>query len=102
MSAEPIQSDRSELVEWRELLDSPGWTRLAQHVHAEWQGPAFAARVEDLANRPDDAAALSQLRQMLAAKRAIERLLKTPAEQVARLERQETQIGPWPSRRGAL
>ncbi len=102
MSAESITTDRTELAEWRELLDSPGWTRLVAHVFAEWQGPAFAARVEALADRPDDTASLSQLRQMLAAKRAVERLLKVPSEQVAKLERQDPRNGPWPTRRGAL
>lgn len=101
MSADST-SDRTEHAEWRDLVDSPAWARLVAHVHAEWLGPAFAARVEALADKPDDAGALSQLRQMLAAKRAVERLLKVPEEALARLERREKTLDEWPHRRGAL
>jgi hypothetical protein len=101
MSADP-SSDRTEHAEWRDLVDSPAWARLVQHAREEWLGPAFAARVEALADRPDDAAALSQLRQMLAAKKAVERILKVPEEALARLERGQVSAEPWPTRRGPL
>jgi len=89
---------------WKDLLDSPGWAQLKAHAEAEWSGPTFARLVESMADRPDDAAALSKLRQVLAAKRAVEKLLAVPEEQIARIDRmalveQGHEVGP---RRGAL
>jgi hypothetical protein len=89
--------------EWADLDRSPGFARLRAHAEAEWSGPAFVSLVEQLADKPTDAEALSKLRQMLAAKRAVERLLSVPAEQVKRLERQgETQHLDPLRRRGSL
>lgn len=80
-------TDHTEQREWQDLLQSPGWTRLVAHARAEWDGPAFVSQVEQLADNPQNEAALSKLRQLLAAKRAVLRLLKTPEEQVAKLKR---------------
>lgn len=89
--------------EWADLDRSPGFARLRAHAEAEWSGPAFVGLVEQLADKPTDAEALSKLRQMLAAKRAVERLLNVPGEQVKRLARQEDDtLTGHASRRGSL
>lgn len=93
-----------ERNDWRDLQDSPGWALLKAHAEAEWSGATFARLVEAMADKPDDSAALSKLRQAIAAKRAVEKLLATPEEQIARLDRlkaaeQGRESGP---RRGAL
>lgn len=87
MSAADVTTDRTEQREWQDLLQAPGWTRLVAHARAEWDGPAFVAQVEQLADNPEDPIALSKLRQLLAAKRAVQRLLATPEEQAAKLKR---------------
>lgn len=92
-----------ERAAWRDLKDSPGWARLLSHAHEEWHGPAFSQVVEQLADKPNDIEALNKLRQVIAAKKAIERLLRTPDEQIAKLERQrEAEQSPSLGRRGAL
>jgi hypothetical protein len=82
-----VTTDRTEQREWQDLLQTPGWVRLVAHARAEWDGPAFVAQVEQLADNPEDPVALSKLRQLLAAKRAVMRLVQTPEEQVAKLKR---------------
>ena len=81
------KTDRTEQHAWQDLLNSPGWDLLVAHARAEWDGPAFVSHVEQLADNPEDPIALSKLRQLLAAKRAVMRLLKAPEEQVAKLKR---------------
>ena len=87
---------------WRDLKDSPGWALLIAHASEEWQGPAFARLVEQLADKPSDVEALNKLRQVIAAKKAVERLLQVPDEQIAKLERQKQADEPVMGRRGAL
>jgi hypothetical protein len=92
-----------ELAAWRDLTDSPGWAKLLSHAHEEWHGPAFSQLVEQLADKPNDIEALNKLRQVIAAKKAVERLLRTPADQLAKLTRQaEAEHTPHMGRRGAL
>lgn len=73
----------AEQAAWQDLLQSPGWERLVAHARAEWEGPAFITQVETLADNPQDPVALSKLRQLLAAKRAVMRLLNVPSEQIS-------------------
>jgi len=87
---------------WRDLKDSPGWALLVAHVTEEWQGPTFARLVEQMADKPGDVEALNKLRQVIAAKHAIERLLRVPEEQIAKLDRIERADQPLMGRRGAL
>ncbi len=86
-------TDDAELQAWRDLTGSPGWDRLIAHARAEWDGPAFVTQVEQLADNPTDATALSKLRQLLAAKRAVMRLLAVPDEQIGKLKRAPAEIG---------
>ena len=82
-AAADVTTDRTEQREWQDLMQTPGWTRLVAHARAEWDGPAFVAQVEQLADNPEDPVALSKLRQLLAAKRAVQRLLNVPSEQIS-------------------
>jgi hypothetical protein len=74
---------------WRDLLQSPGWALLVQHLRAEWDGPAFQQHVEQVLDR-SDAEAMNKGRQLIAAKRAVLRVLDIPGEQIAKFERAET------------
>jgi hypothetical protein len=99
-----VQDDRTEQAMWQDLTGSDGWSRLVAHVKAEWDGPAFVRQVEQLADNPQDEAALSKLRQLLAAKRAVLRVLAVPDEMLSRVKR-DADIGPMVdamSRRGRL
>ena len=92
-----------EKTAWKDLRDSEGWRLLTDHVTAEWHGAPFARLVESLADKPDDLEALHKLRQVLAAKKAVERLLQVPDEQIGKLTRQdEAAKTPMMGRRGAL
>ena len=95
-------TDDTEHHEWRDLVASPGWVRLKAHAEAEWTGPAFTNLVEALANKPDDLEALSKLRQVLAARKAIDRLFRVPGEQMAKLAREAVSDDTARSRRGPL
>ena len=77
------EDTKVEQAAWADLLQSPGWERLVAHARAEWEGPSFLAQVETLADNPQDPVALSKLRQLLAAKRAVQRLLNVPSEQIS-------------------
>ena len=91
----------TELSDWKDLIDSPGWARLLEHARQTWTGPTILGLVEQMADKPADSEALAKLRQMIAAKRAVERLLQIPAEAIARIERNEPNAAPL-GRRGAL
>lgn len=93
-------SDDAERADWLDLVQSPGWDRLVQRAKAEWDGPAFVGLVDSLVDKPDDATALSKLRQMMAAKRAVERLINFPRERLGYLDRTDTPREA--SRRGSL
>jgi hypothetical protein len=80
--------DDNERREWTDLTQSPGWSRLVALAQAEWTGAAFVAQVERLTDKPDDAMSLAQLRQMMAAKRAVERVLNLPKERLNYVARQ--------------
>jgi hypothetical protein len=87
------------LDDWRDLRASQGWQRLRTYAAAEWTGEAFTRIVAQVANNVNDAEALSKLRQVLAARAAVDRLFAVPDEQIAKLERPAAEAS---SRRGAL
>ncbi len=96
-------ADDQALTDWQELRSSPGWSRLLAKVAEEWEGPVFTRNVEQLADNPTDATALSKLRQMMAAKRAVQALVKFPSEEIRRLKGLPVQDPDAPAnRRGRL
>lgn len=90
-----------------DLLTHPGWRWFLAEVEREW-GPAgvrYQQALDQALDLTDPAAAASQARQVRAARRMIEVLLKRPAEELARLK--GTATGPpsplsLASRRGGL
>jgi hypothetical protein len=66
------------------LVLSPGWLRVKQWATTDLHARMTQA-TEGAANLTDDLAALNQLRQVIAAKRAVEVVLNWPAERVAKL-----------------
>lgn len=96
-------TDDTERLEWQDLVQSPGWARLVKAAKAEWDGPGFVNLVDALVDKPDDGLAMSKLRQMMASKRAVERLLNTPRERLAHLDRlPDLTLTGAASRRGSL
>ena len=96
------EDTKAEQAAWHDLLQSPGWERLAAHVRTEWEGPAFVAQVEQLADNPQNEAALSKLRQLLAAKRAVMRLLAVPEEAIGKAKLANMDDAGYETRRGRL
>ena len=96
-----ITKDEQEHME--ALLKSPGWALFAQAVRAEWE-TQFSNYVKKAADDREDATALQKLRQVLAAKEAVTRMLTWPQERLALIERQKEIRTPITtlSRRGPL
>lgn len=80
-------SDEREDLE--HLLNHPGWLRVGQFAHQEFAGQMLG-HVEAAANA-EDAQALSHLRQIIAGKRAVEKLMAWPAERLRQLNDQRQQ-----------
>ena len=89
------------------LLKSPGWQLFVEHATREWQ-EQINRHLETALNDTDDALAANKMRQMIAAKKAIDVLLQWPKERLARLvqkdEAQAVTVTGWqdPSRRGGF
>ena len=86
------------------LLTHPGWQLFLDHVEADW-GPAgvkYQSELDKALNLLDDNAAASQARQVRAGRKIIETLLAWPAEELARLTREDRVSEPTMSRRGGL
>lgn len=89
------------------LLSHAGWLRFANYARQEWR-ERLDDKVRSAANNTDDTTALHQIRQILVARDAIERLLAWPQEQLTRLTTEETKEkartteGAPMSRRGGL
>ena len=95
----------SEKEDLDQLIHSQGWLRFQGFVRKEW-GDQLEQHLLTAANDREDTIALQKIRQVLAAKREIERLVKWPTERLSELERAESsrltaQHEPL-SRRGSL
>lgn len=77
----------NEVSDYDNLLKSPGWLRLLQHAKEDWAAQVDGG-VAAAANELDDVLALNKLRQVVAAKKAVERLLAWPAERMRTLSGQ--------------
>lgn len=77
----------SVVDEWDGLLKHPGWLRLAAWARQHWS-EEIEARLRPAANDPDDKLALQKIRQVLAAKAAVEQVLAYPDEQLKRAANQ--------------
>lgn len=86
------------------LLEHPGWRLFVEHVQREWGsgGQAYAMELDKALDLVNDAAAASHARQIRAAQRVIERLIRWPSEELQRLRGREQQRDQTISRRGGL
>ena len=96
----------SEAGDLEQLVGSPGWQRVVRFVREEWDS-GLETHLGQAANDRDDLMALQKLRQVLAAKRAVERMIAWPTERLATLQREtqaahERESDRHPSRRGSL
>lgn len=85
------------------LLKSPGWQRLEQWAQHEWR-TQVAHHTEVAANEADDVAALNKLRQVIAAKKAVELVLNWPQKRLQDVVSQAAHAERVPvlNRRGGL
>ena len=99
----------SQREDLENLLKSPGWLLFQEHAQTEWQAN-INRHLETALNDTDDALAANKMRQVIAAKKAIDALLQWPKEKLQRLtQKDEAQalaqatVGwPEPSRRGGF
>jgi hypothetical protein len=97
----------SELNDWRDLVQSPGWARLSEYVAQEWgldeaSGVLFRQAVRNVADDPNDAGMAAKLRQVLAAQKAVQTLMQVPAHRLAALKQPPGHNPDHQGRRGAL
>ncbi len=89
------------------LLTHPGWLRVDRYAREYWSGQ-ISEMVAHAANDRDDTQALNKLRQIVAAKRAVESLLAWPKERIGQMERRAERSHETvtdfagPTRRGSL
>ena len=75
---------------WTDLLASKGWARLVQWAQTEWTQQKERA-IAMAANETADVLAMSTLRQVLAADRAVQLVLNHPRERLKGLQHQPTE-----------
>ena len=93
-----------EVIEALEsLLTHPGWRAFRAHAEREWgpSGLAYTAELDKALDLLDDSAAASQARQIRAARKVIEQLLRWPQEELRRLRPKAIEPDSM-SRRGGL
>lgn len=76
-----------EREEWQALIDTPGFQRLTKWAKADLEQHMLNA-----ANTVEDTAALNTLRQVIAAKRAVERVLGYPSDRLKALKHAEVSM----------
>ena len=77
----------NEREDWDNLLKSSGFQRLQQWASREW-GEQIAQLMSGAVNDTNDTVALSKMRQVIAAKKAVDLVLGRPKERLMELERQ--------------
>ena len=95
-------NEKAQVLE--SLLTHPGWRLFLEHAHQEWgpSGVRYQAELDKALDLTDGNAAASQARQVRAGRLVIEQLLAWPAEEFARLTREQQVSEPSYSRRGTL
>lgn len=74
-----------ELEDLTNLTKHPGWLRLIAHAKEEW-AVKLSRHVEVCANETDDQQALQKLRQVIAAKKAVDVFIGWPEERLKHLQ----------------
>ena len=83
-----------EIADLTALVTSPGWRALEQFAGQEFT-TKINTHLESAANDTDDLMALQKLRQVMAARRAVERVLQWPHERIAALQHQGPKAVGW-------
>lgn len=91
----------NELRIWQDLVSSDGWHKLLEHYKAIWV-EKLGDHIAACANDNDDTAALNKLRQVVAAKRAVDQMLAFPSERLRLLRPAPEPEGPTSMRRGGV
>lgn len=92
----------SELDDWQQLVKHPAFLRLREHATKQWTEQITSYIGMAVADR-DDTMALNKMRQLIAAKAAVEQLMTYPDERIATLSaKREQQLKSNASRRGGL
>lgn len=78
-------SDR-ELEDLQNLIKHPGWLRFIGQVKREIAS-MLNSQIEAVSNDPNDAIAANKVRQIIASKKSIERLIAWPYERVGKMEK---------------
>jgi len=83
-------SDARRILE--SLIAHPGWVAFRAHVEQEWgiHGARYWQELDKALDLTDNIAAAGHARQIRAARRTIEMLMRWPEEEVARLARVES------------
>jgi len=79
-----------EREDLKDLLKHPGWLRLVTAEKAWWD-ENLGAQLAVCANDANDVAALNKMRQLVAAKQAVDRFIARPSEMLKRLEAPQPQ-----------
>lgn len=82
-------TDDRELEDLTNLVKHPGWYRFVAILTKEWQ-EQIDIKLRSALQNTDDALAAGQMRQVVAAKAAIERMLKWPDERIKAIQRKDT------------
>lgn len=70
---------------WKELLSSKGWAAIVLWARTEWSAQKERA-ITTAADDTADAVALGKLRQIIAADKAVQRLLNHPRERLEAMQ----------------
>ena len=90
-----------EYRDWKDLLASPGWARLTAYA-AELSSPALFEQHVTAAIDASDPLALGKLRQIVAARREIAKVLTHPKARIDVLKRDKGEPVEHLGRRGVL
>lgn len=86
----------TEREDLENLIKSPGWQRVQGWARTEWM-ENIARHTEVAANATNDTDALNKLRQVIAAKKAVELVIDWPDQRLKALAQQVTQAERIPS-----
>lgn len=93
----------NEQADFENLIKSPGWQRVCEYATAQWTH-GIAQHISAAVNDRDDSIALQKMRQVIAAKSAVEQLIAFPDERLRLFASKAatTAIPKTHSRRGGL
>lgn len=80
--------DSRELEDLTNLVTHPGWLRFKAAMDKQWS-EQISQRLESAVSDTDDAMAANKMRQVIAAKKAIDAALRWPEDRVATIQRRE-------------